>query len=857
MTEKQFHPDDSADLRGRAEENIRAGDVKPQELLSSAEAKRLVHELQVHQIELAMQNEELRGTQGQLESSRARYFDLYDLAPVGYFTISEKGLILEANVTGATLLGVVRSDLVKQPLTRFILPEDQDIYYRHRKQLLATYSPQVCELRLIRKDGASFWARLDAAATRDDESGEPVIRTVMSDITERKAREREIERLNRLYAALSELNQIVVRVASREELFREVCRITTEKAGFQLAWIGWVEKETHQVIPIARDGVIQDYLDEIEVYADDRPEGRGPTGSCIREDRVYIVHDFLNDPSTAPWHAAMAKHGFRTSAALPIRFQGKVVGALTAYDGEPNVIQDKEVALLEEAAAAISLALENLDHESQRKRIEDSLRESEERLRLAAQAAHFGTYDYDLVAERLYWSPELKAIWGLRPDDPRPIAENYVHAGVHPDDWASVAKTLKESLHPKGSGRLRIEHRIVRPDGSVRWVLARGQVYFCGDGETRHAVRAAGTFLDITERKQSEEAIRSSEHFVQGILKATAALIYIYDLSERRNVYANRSVLDFLGYTPEELCTMGPALFQTILHPDDAERVAQHHARLTTTGDDEVLEIEYRMKHANGPWRWLRSCDVVFMRNGHGLARQILGSAEDITHRKGTEEALRASEEKFRNLFNNAEVGMFRTNLDGSEMLDLNDKYLSILGGSREEIVGKPSIIFWADAKEREAMATTLRAEGYVNGFECRLTKKDGTIIYCITSLRLYREQGILEGSILDITDRKQAEQEKLELERRLLHAQKLESIGILAGGIAHDFNNILAGIMGYADLVKQQLPHSEPVQEDLDVIKKSVQRAADLTRQMLAYSGKGKFIVEPVSLSRIVDDSK
>ena len=112
-------------------------------------------------------------------------------------------------------------------------------------------------------------------------------------------------------------------------------------------------------------------------------------------------------------------------------------------------------------------------------------------------------------------------------------------------------------------------------------------------------------------------------------------------------------------------------------------------------------------------------------------------------------------------------------------------------------------------------------------------------------------------GVVQDITDRKRAEQEKLDMERRLLHAQKLESLGILAGGIAHDFNNILAGIMGYADLVKVQLPASEPARKDIDIIKKAVERAAHLTRQMLAYSGKGKFVVEPVSLSRIVKDMR
>jgi PAS domain S-box-containing protein len=148
-------------------------------------ALRALHELRVHQIELEMQNEELRRTQEELEVSRTRYFDLYDLAPVGYFTLSEKGLILEANLTAAKLLGVARSALVKQPLSRFILPADQDIHYQHRKQLLATGAPQSWELRLLRKDAEPFWAQVEAT-TAPGVDGAPVCRAVVSDITERK-----------------------------------------------------------------------------------------------------------------------------------------------------------------------------------------------------------------------------------------------------------------------------------------------------------------------------------------------------------------------------------------------------------------------------------------------------------------------------------------------------------------------------------------------------------------------------------------------------------------------------------------------------------------------------------------------
>src|SRR5271163_1396245 len=120
------------DLRRLAEDRARetaAGRPEHAPTLSSEESRTLLHDLRVHQIELEMQNEELRRTQEELETSRARYFDLYDLAPVGYFTVSDKGLILEANFTAATLFGVPRGALVKQPLTRFIVPEDQDRYY--------------------------------------------------------------------------------------------------------------------------------------------------------------------------------------------------------------------------------------------------------------------------------------------------------------------------------------------------------------------------------------------------------------------------------------------------------------------------------------------------------------------------------------------------------------------------------------------------------------------------------------------------------------------------------------------------------------------------------------------------------
>ena len=129
--------------------------------------RQTLHELEVHQVELEMQNEELRRAQEQLEVLQAKYFNLFDLAPVGYVTLSEGGQILEANLTVAGYLGQARGALVNQLLTRFIFPEDQDIFFRHRRLLLETGAPQECELRILKSEDSEFWVRLNTVAVRE------------------------------------------------------------------------------------------------------------------------------------------------------------------------------------------------------------------------------------------------------------------------------------------------------------------------------------------------------------------------------------------------------------------------------------------------------------------------------------------------------------------------------------------------------------------------------------------------------------------------------------------------------------------------------------------------------------------
>jgi diguanylate cyclase (GGDEF)-like protein/PAS domain S-box-containing protein len=236
MKTKREQPVDAVEVRRLAERTLnerKRGAASPSG--AEAEGLRVVHELEVHQIELEMQNEELRRVREELEESRAKYFDLYELAPVGYLTLSAQGLVLEANLRAADLLGIDRSRLLKKPVTRFIAREDQDVYYLHRQKLFETSAPQVCELRVVGRGGVVLWVQLDANLVRDAASGASLCQVGMSDVTAGKQVEEELRRAKTL---VEDANRELQRMFAREqELARtdELTGVNNRRYWFELA----------------------------------------------------------------------------------------------------------------------------------------------------------------------------------------------------------------------------------------------------------------------------------------------------------------------------------------------------------------------------------------------------------------------------------------------------------------------------------------------------------------------------------------------------------------------------------------------------------------------------------------------
>ncbi len=219
---------------------------------------------------------------------------------------------------------------------------------------------------------------------------------------------------------------------------------------------------------------------------------------------------------------------------------------------------------------------------------------------------------------------------------------------------------------------------------------------------------------------------------------------------------------------------------------------------------------------------------------------------------------LRDSEAKFRTLVNQAADAMFLHNFEG-RLLDVNVQACESLGYSRRELL---KMNVWdVDAefveKEHRKNCWTKLKPGVPVTLEGVHKRKDGTTFLVevrLSSLELGNQRAIM-GQARDLTERRQAEEKRISLEKQVLHAQKLESLGVLAGGIAHDFNNLLMGVMGNADLALMHLEPDHPVSQHVKMIQKAAMRAADLTGQMLAYSGKGRFVIESVKLERVAEE--
>jgi PAS domain S-box-containing protein len=392
---------------------------------------------------------------------------------------------------------------------------------------------------------------------------------------------------------------------------------------------------------------------------------------------------------------------------------------------------------------------------TERKQVEEALRASEQQirrignnlpngiiyqLRQATDGTCTFTYMNDAV-ERLtgYTAEEIIA-------QPALVLNSH-----HEDDQPGYVAAMEEAartLQP-----LDFELRQYVADGSLRW----RQFYSTPRRESDGTIIWDGICIDITERKQAEEALRASERFVQQIADTMPDILYIFDLTLQRNVYSNRQIAESLDYTPDEVWAMGHAVLPLLLHPDDLPRALHHQTIQAGAPDGVILPFEYRMRHRDGSWRWLLSREVVFSRTDDGKPCRILGIAQDITERKLAEEA-------YRTLVDNSLQGL--TIYQQGRCVFANAAAAQITGYTVAELLAlspaeaaatiHPDDRGMVTQRARERQAGTTVPQHYT----FRILHKDGSVrrLEAFAIRVIYQGRPAAQMAYIDITERRQAE---------------------------------------------------------------------------------------------------
>lgn len=325
--------------------------------------------------------------------------------------------------------------------------------------------------------------------------------------TQLKTAYNRLERLTRIYAALSQCNQAIVRSKNEAELFPQVCRDAVQFGGMRMAWIGMKDEASQMIKPVAAFGSGVEYLDGIEISAtEDALIGRGPTGTAIREDRPVWCQDFQHDPDTAPWHARGAKVGWRSCASLPLHCNDVAVGAFVIYSGEVNAFDEAARNLLVEMAMDISFAMDNYVRVAESERSAEALQLSEQHFRAYFDRAMVGMTATSPQMDWLEVNPALCEMLGYTHEE---LAAMTWADLTHPDDLSANLAQFDRIL----SGEIdeySIENRFVRKDGTIVHVRRSPRAVRKADGSLDYIVAWVD---DITQRKQDEQQIQQLAHF--------------------------------------------------------------------------------------------------------------------------------------------------------------------------------------------------------------------------------------------------------------------------------------------------------------------------------------------------------
>jgi two-component system, cell cycle sensor histidine kinase and response regulator CckA len=889
--------DKLSELRRRAE--LGAVDkswVSDVSALSPEKVQQLIHELQVHQVELEMQNEELRRTQEDLETSRHKYMELYEFAPLGYFVSDQKGVILEANLTGSAILETARGFLIGKPLASFFNEEDGDALYFHFRQVLETQSRQSCDIRLTKKDGSQAPLRLESITLTGQDGSPTVFRTLVTDITKRKRAEEALYASESRYRRLFESARDGILIVDFDTgKILDVNQYLIDMLGYSHEQ--FLDKYLWEVNPFKDTALNKDAFEELLQkgyirYADlslETSDGRSIDVEVVSNSHLvcgvtfiqcnirditdrkraaetirgnlefltavmeslphpfYVINandytivmansasnlDLSSRESTCyalTHHRSESCNGSEHPCHLEEvkKTRRSVVREHMHYDTDGNV-RNVEVHAhpILDAQGNVAQVIEYCIDITERKQGEEALKESEQRYRQLAENTLDVIWQTDLDLRFTYVNPAIAQMTGYTLDG---WIGTRLPEHCDEENFMKMAQKVSEEIS-KGadsSGTI-FEAVMLKKNKEPFSVEIHGKVIW---GENGLPIALQGVTRDITARKKAEKDLHESQERLQIVLDSIPSAVFWKD---RNSVYlgGNRTWLKLVGLTSSKE-VVGKTDHDLPWEKEQADLFRESDRRVMESGIIEYDIVE-SYRRADGTQGWAKT-NKVPLRDFQGNTIGILGTYEDITERKQTEEDLKERDKQYRTLFEESIDGVYSVLRDG-EITDANTSCCELFGYTREEMIGKDIRELYFDPADRLRFQEEIEKSRFVKDYEVKWRKKDGTELDCLlTSSVHFGKDGSIagyRGILRDLTAHNA-------LQKQLLQAQKMEAVGTLAGGIAHDFNNLLQVVLGYSELVLAEEEMPDQFRGDLERVLLAGRSGADLVQRLLTFSRK------------------
>ena len=471
---------------------------------------------------------------------------------------------------------------------------------------------------------------------------------------------------------------------------------------------------------------------------------------------------------------------------------------------------------------------------------EQTLRDNAASLRHAQEIAGLGVFERDLTTGLAHWTEHVFTMLGISPDT-EPSVQLFIEFVIPEDrdEFVANIRRAESDMRPRQH-----DYRIRHADGSIRHHYAMIEILTDAEG---NPIKYVGVIQDITARKQVEDALTASETRLRhaqsiarlGMFEREIPTNALYWSAEARAIFG---VPDDLPLTYET--------FLNIVHPDDVERVQKNIEHMIETG--KPFDDKFRIQRADGSIRHIHRIGET-VTDLDGTPIRTLGTVQDVSEQKETEQRLRESEETFRGLFENAAVGISLRNFDRS-LRRHNQAFCDMLGYSAEELQSIPvsDLAHPADDPKTTSLRHIGFAEDDTQNLERCFITKDGRTICTDVTYKLIRDANGRPTSTIaiyqDVTERKEAEE-------RLHQSQKMESLGQLTGGVAHEFNNLLMAITGNLEMMQDLLPSGDEASSLAQNARRAAHRGAELTGDLLSYVGKQMVTERTVNLGAEISD--